>query len=515
MNIKTSFAASLAILLATINPIPALADGDVACGSTGSYRVTGTTVVSSTNCTGSVVIDNTITAIGSRAFDNQSIYLGGTNSNANVTSLTIGENVIEIASNAFRLSAGNLTTLVIPDSVTTIGSSAFYDARSLTSLTLGSGLTQIGNAAFRGTTSLTQVVLPPMLNTLGRYSFSFSGITSLTIPGSLEIVTYESLSNMSALETLVFSEGVQEIEDFAVTSASSLTSLTLPNSLNLIGNYAFTDMQVLKELVIPNAVTYIGDSAFDGARDLERLTIGSSLNDLGSDVFGSMGQLTCFTNFSALIQLDILYFDDALPICLPPVVTPATQAPAAPNKGTIITGLTPRQITTRGGAIVRFSGNNMQSVTEVKVDGELAKIVSQNQTELSISLPSHEAGKASIVLTSPTSIFAFDSALEFIETPDTAQTFSSAISIAGNKVSVLSQAQRARVSHLAKMASSTTLECKAQYAKGVSRDMRIANYLASEACALAKSKNPKLKTIVTLSAKKSSFVRTLTLKFGN
>lgn len=514
MKLKLSLTTLLALTLGFMSPIAASADSDVACGTSGTYHVTGTEVVSSSNCTGSVVIDDTITSIGFRAFDNQVAYYGGTDSRANITSLTLGSSVQRIESNAFRLSVGDLNSLVIPNSVTYIGASAFYGAGSLTTLNLGTGVTQISNSAFRGTSALTQLALPPMLNMLGSNVFALSGITSLTVPGSLEVIPYESLAGMSSLETLVLSEGVLEIEDFAISSASSLTSLTLPNSLELIGTYSFLGMSSLTELVVPNGVTDIGDGAFDMAYDLERLIVGSSVRNVGTDMF-SLGSLTCFTNRSALTQMELLQVDDVYPACAAPQVSaPITQA-ANVYLGPVITGLSTRQSSTLGGETLSLSGENLALVTAVLVAGTPVKITAQNNGGMSILLPAHAAGKVSIVLSSPLAIFRFDSAIEFVETPETPLVFTRVIAIAGKRVSVLSEAQRLNVSQLAKLSLSKTLDCKVNYANGVPGDLKIAKYLASEACALAKSKNPRLRTTMTFSEKTSSFARTLTLKFGN
>ena len=514
MKLKLSLATLFALTMGFMSPLPASADGDVACGTSGTYHVTGTEVVSSSNCTGSVVIDDTITSIGFRAFDNQVTYYGGTDSHANVTSLTLGSSLLRIESNAFRLSVGDLTSLVIPNSVTFIGSSAFYGAGSLTTLNLGTGVTSIANSAFRGTSSLTQLVLPPMLNMLGSNVFALSGITSLTVPGSLEVIPYESLSSMLALETLVISEGVLEIEDFAISSASSLTSLTLPNSLELIGNYSFLGMSSLTELVIPNGVTDIGDGAFDMALDLERLIVGSSVRNVGSDIF-TLGSLTCFTNLSDLTQMDLLQVDDVYPACAAPQVSSSSTQAAAVYLGPVITGLSTRQSSTLGGDTLSFSGENLALVTAVLVAGTPVKITTQTKNALSIVLPAHVAGIASVVLVSPSSLFTFDGAVEYVSAAAPASALTNSFAFSSPKSTVLSDSQRASISDLVKRNPARTVTCTANYLRTSPKDQRIARSLASEACSLAKLKNPKIKAIVNLTPKAARSSRTLTLKLAN
>ena len=139
MTRKITFAAIAALVFSLVGLSPAhAADRTVSCGTSGTYSVTGTVVTTSSSCIGSVTFDNTITAIGSRAFDS---CLCGANTHAAITSISFGSSLTNIGDFAFWYATGEVTDLVIPNSVTDIGNRAFANRNVppslLTSLTLG------------------------------------------------------------------------------------------------------------------------------------------------------------------------------------------------------------------------------------------------------------------------------------------------------------------------------------------------------------------------------------------
>ena len=140
-----------------------------------------------------------------------------------------------------------LTSVTIPNSVTTIGNSAFYRCLSLESITMPECVTTIGGWAFHYCKCLTSITIPNSVTTLGDYAFSYcKSITSVTIP-----------------------DRVTSIAEGIFQSCSSLTSVTIPDRATMIGVYAFESCSSLTSVTIPNKVTKIGDSAFYGCRILK------------------------------------------------------------------------------------------------------------------------------------------------------------------------------------------------------------------------------------------------------
>ena len=123
-------------------------------------------------CLNSILLPSSVTSISSSAFFGCS----------SLTSLVIPSSVTSIESDAFK-SCSSLTSLVIPSSVTSIGSSAFFGCSSLTSLVIPDGVTSIGYSAFDGCSSLTSVNIPDSVTSIESWAFLYcSSLTSLVIP---------------------------------------------------------------------------------------------------------------------------------------------------------------------------------------------------------------------------------------------------------------------------------------------------------------------------------------------
>ena len=164
--------------------------------------------------------------------------------------------------------------LVIPDTikgkpVTTIGEMAFFRTRflsiprSLTSITLPDSVTSIGSSAFRGCKNLTSITIPNSVTSIGESAFwGCASLTSITIPNS-----------------------VTSIGENAFYLCKNLTSITLPDSVTSIGSSAFRGCSNLTSITIPDSVTSIGDGAFNGCTNLTAVTFLGAAPKAGRRVF--------------------------------------------------------------------------------------------------------------------------------------------------------------------------------------------------------------------------------------
>ena len=197
-----------------------------------------------------------------------------------LTSVTIPDSVTSIGRYAFSYCT-SLISVTIPDSVTSIGYGAFRACTSLTSITIGNGVTSIGEDAFSYCDSLKSVTIPDSVTSIGEYAFcDCTSLTSVTIPDSVTSIGNFVFSGCSSLTSVTIPNSVTSIGEYAFRSCSSLTSVIIPNSVVEIGHYAFRDCSSLASVTIPDSVTSIGNYAFSYCSRLISVTIGSSVTSI-------------------------------------------------------------------------------------------------------------------------------------------------------------------------------------------------------------------------------------------
>jgi hypothetical protein len=187
----------------------------------------------------------------------------------------------------------SLISITLPESLTKIGSYAFYKCSSLISIDIPEGVTSIGYEAFYGCSSLTSITLPESLTKIGSYAFSkCSSLISIDIPEGVTSIGYEAFYGCSSLTSINIPEGVTSIESWTFGYCSSLTSINIPESVTNIGDDAFFGCSSLTSLNIPESVTSIGNSAFDCCSSLTSINIPEGVTSIGYDAFFYCSSLT-------------------------------------------------------------------------------------------------------------------------------------------------------------------------------------------------------------------------------
>jgi len=229
-------------------------------------------------------------------------YLFSSNSSGSskITSVIFEDNSIceSIGKSAFS-GCSALTSISIPNSVTTIGSHAFSVCTSLTSITIPENVTTIGTRAFYNSTGLTEINFNATAMTDLSHNnevFYNAGTNSdgikVTIGSNVtKIPSYlfnpHSSSTAPKITSVVFEENsvCESIGSDAFNGCTSLTSITIPNSVTRIGSYAFAYCTSFVSITIPNSVESISNSVFWGCESLASITIPNSVTSIGSYAF--------------------------------------------------------------------------------------------------------------------------------------------------------------------------------------------------------------------------------------
>ena len=180
-----------------------------------------------------------------------------------ITDLVIPETVTSIGHRAF-CGASALKSVKIPDTVTSVGFAAFAECSGLPSIELPNSITAIREGAFSGCTSLTSIRIPDSITLIDISTFKdCTGLKSVEIPSSVTTIGNNAFSNCSGLPSIEIPNSVTTIENYAFYKCNGLTSMELPNSVSSIGAGAFQYCSELKSIILPESLASIGLYTFE------------------------------------------------------------------------------------------------------------------------------------------------------------------------------------------------------------------------------------------------------------
>ena len=285
--------------------------------------------------------------------------------------IVLGNNITIIPSYTFKNS--NITSITIPDSVTSIGEGAFTGCSSLESITLpfigakagvtlsdtnqyplgyifgttsytggvateqsycGSSTSSTtsttyyipatlksvivtgGNilyGAFYNCSSLTSIEIPDSVTGIGDYAFyNCTSLTGIEIPSSVTSIGISAFDNCISLTSITIPEGVTSIGEYTFYNCTSLTSIEIPSSVTSIGRSAFSGCSGLTSIEIPNSVTSIGSYAFSRCSSLTSITIPEGVTSIGEYAFYNCSSLTTITIGNGVTSIGDYAFDNCI-----------------------------------------------------------------------------------------------------------------------------------------------------------------------------------------------------------
>lgn len=247
-------------------------------------------------------------------------------------------NMTKLGYYSFQL-CNNLTSIIIPSSVTSIGEGAFWECSRLTSVVMPDGVTSIGKYAFGGCSRLTSIAIPDKVITLSSNAFQFcteltsidvgednteyssidgalydknastllkcpEGKISIAIPGNManigDIAFYlcsrltsinvdENNAKYLSIDGALYDKNASTL----IKCPEDIPSITIPNSVTSIGDGSLSRLN-LTSITIPNSVINIGDRALSSS-NFTSITIPNSVTSLGNGAFDNCSYLTSIT----------------------------------------------------------------------------------------------------------------------------------------------------------------------------------------------------------------------------
>ena len=195
---------------------------------------------------------------------------------ASLKNLVIGNSVTSIGISAFDGCSGLTEVIWNARNVQDFqdnSSRPFSGCDRLTDFVFGEEVEHIPDYLCYQLTSLNTIVIPNSVTSIGTNAFSFcSGLKTVTIPNSVTNIGSSAFEDCTELKTVTIGNSVTDIGDEAFSSCFNLTEVSIPNSVTSIGDEAFYFCTDLKTVTIGNSVKSIGDKAFYHCSSLEHVT---------------------------------------------------------------------------------------------------------------------------------------------------------------------------------------------------------------------------------------------------
>ena len=230
-----------------------------------------------------LIIPNSVNSIGSSAF-----------SGTGITSITIPNSVTSIGDNVFS-GCKRLSDIILPDNITSIGHGWFSGCIALKNVEfIPNSVTRIASNAFSGCTGFIDVILPNSVDTIGENAFGLSGLQSLTIPSSVNFIERGAFRNCSSLKILYFNaENCEDYEQeygyaypiFPIFENCPIETLLIGNNVKRVPAFLlYSSSNVPLTLTIGDSVEYIAKYAFSG-KTIPTLTIPKSVLAIEYEAF--------------------------------------------------------------------------------------------------------------------------------------------------------------------------------------------------------------------------------------
>ena len=205
---------------------------------------------------GDIVVPDGVTTIGSSAFSGSE----------KITSVILPQTVETIKADAFKDCIG-LERIEMPKTLKKLESGIFTNCKSLKTVTIPDGITSLAST-FSGCESLESIIIPDGVTTLNQTFRSCTSLKSIEIPETLININSMSFWGCSSLDNVVIHAQIKTIGSNAFSGCTSLKELVISEGVKTISDNAFSGCTSLCEVTIPSTVTALYNNAFNGCDSL-------------------------------------------------------------------------------------------------------------------------------------------------------------------------------------------------------------------------------------------------------
>lgn len=236
-----------------------------------------------------------------------------------LTSVSIGRGVTSIEINVFT-TCGSLVNITVDGANSTYSTQdgvlfnkskstlIQYPRNNSESYSIPSGVTTIDNTAF-SKCNLSDIMIPNTVATIGKSTFSYcSNLSDITIPDSTTIIGRKAFFACDNLANVIIGNSVTNIGDSTFENCNNLSNITIGSSVFTIGERVFWYCTNLTSITIPDSTTIIGRTAFYACQNLTHVTLGNSVATIGESAFTSCKSLTNITIPASVTSIGALSF---------------------------------------------------------------------------------------------------------------------------------------------------------------------------------------------------------------
>ena len=296
-----------------------------------------------------ISIPPSVQSIELRAFDNcsslNSVHITDLESWCNIEFVlgnSVSSNPLNYAHHLY-LNSNEVTDLVIPSGIGSIGLGAFEGCTGLKTVEISNGVTSIGQYAFRGCTAITSVMIPTSVTKIGGCAFaSCTSLESIYIPSSVTSMGGHTFSGCTSLSSAILSNGISQLGQGEFSACSNLTFATFPNTITDLSEWVFSstsenlnlycyseDVPLVHENPLGGNSDIFGRNNIDGTLYVPK----TSINE-----YSESDKWNIFTNIEALPELNYMVDGVLYKSSTPMVCTPIPTEPAPTKEGYTFSG---------------------------------------------------------------------------------------------------------------------------------------------------------------------------------